>query len=104
MTNQDTRSVPLELPPNVRRAPLEIVRAFHFDQNANWLESRWPAFWMRKLRQIFDEKCLDRAENVPLRGELLRTLNVANQVRIKTIKITNLYSSLHYDAIISTLP
>ena len=80
MTPQTTRTEPLETPPNVRRAPLEIVRAYPFGQDENWLESRWPAFWMRRLRQIFDEKCLDRAESLILRGKLLRMLNVASQV------------------------
>ena len=91
MTNQNARTEPLETPPNVRRAPLEVVRAFQFNQDDTWLESQWPRFWMVRLRQVFDEKCRNLEHNLSLRGELLRVLNLSAQVIYeKTVYVINI--------------
>ena len=67
-------------PPVVHRAPLEVVRAFQFNQDDNWSESRWAQYWTSRQRRIFDQRTQFRTSSLRLRTELLKVLNVANEV------------------------
>ena len=66
----------------------QAVRAYSHDPNLDWNDTNWSRVWSQRVRRRYIDSLNRRSTEIVIRGELLRLLNLAEQVGYIIIKMS----------------